>query len=162
MIWSTRSDWRVQQIQPFCIPTMASSLWIRDVWSIRLLSMFSSAMSFTMTAHLNSSSVCLVSRMCLSKVVFPEPRNPQSRVTGIKPSADPDWWTLTSHQMSKKIIKSLTVSSPPPPMFQFLVVHSSVCDATFVTWNAWSAVLGESLDWRAHAQKNVPLQGLPY
>merc|ERR1719464_269439 len=57
------------------------------VLSIRLLSMLISAMSLTMTAHLNSSSSCFVSRMCFRRVVFPEPRNPQSRVTGTRLSA---------------------------------------------------------------------------
>ena len=46
--------------------------------------MFSSAMSFTMTAHLKFVSSCLFSRMNLSKVVLPEPRKPQRRVTGIR------------------------------------------------------------------------------
>ena len=69
-------------MQPFCIPIIASSLWINDVLSIRLLSMFSSAMSLTMTAQLKSSSECLVSRICFKSVVLPAPRNPQSRVTG--------------------------------------------------------------------------------
>ena len=79
-------------MQPFCIPTMASSLWIRAVLSIRFLSMFNSAMSLTMTAHLNSSSECLDSRMCFNNVVFPEPRNPQSRVTGILSAVGSLFW----------------------------------------------------------------------
>ena len=49
---------------------------------MRLLSMFRAAMSLTMTAHLKSSVACLVSKMCLSKVVLPAPRKPQRRVTG--------------------------------------------------------------------------------
>ena len=41
-----------------------------------------------MTAHLKPSSACLVSKTCLSKVVFPAPRNPQSKETGNKSSDD--------------------------------------------------------------------------
>lgn len=44
--------------------------------------MFKAAMSLTMTAHLKFSSACLVSNICLSKVVLPAPRNPQSKETG--------------------------------------------------------------------------------
>ena len=77
---------RVQQKQPFCMATTDSlwvnSDWTRADWSIKLLSMFSSAMSLTMTAHLNSSSECFVSKTCFSNVVFPAPRKPQSRETG--------------------------------------------------------------------------------
>ena len=39
-------------------------------------------MSLTMTAHLNSSSECLVSKTCFNSVVFPAPRNPQSKEIG--------------------------------------------------------------------------------
>merc|ERR1719317_1328198 len=39
-------------------------------------------MSLTITAHLNSSSECLDSSTCFSKVVFPAPRKPHSRDTG--------------------------------------------------------------------------------
>ena len=81
MICSTRSFWRVQQKQPFCM-AMTSSLWTKADWSIRLLSMFRAAMSLTMTAHLKSSLACLVSKICLSRVVLPAPRNPHRRVTG--------------------------------------------------------------------------------
>ena len=90
MIWSTRSDCRVQQKQPFCM-AITSSLWTTADWSIRLLSMLRAAMSLTMTAHLNSSSSCFVSRMCFRRVVLPEPRNPQSRVTGTRFSASGVW-----------------------------------------------------------------------
>lgn len=66
---------------------LTSSDWTRADWSIRLLSMFKAAMSFTMTAHLKFSSACLVSNICLSKVVLPAPRNPQSKETGKRPFA---------------------------------------------------------------------------
>ena len=42
-------------------------------------SMFTSAMSFTRTAHFSPS---LFSRMCFRSVVLPLPRNPESNVTG--------------------------------------------------------------------------------
>ena len=66
-----------------------------------------------MTAHLNSSSVCLVSRMCFSKVVFPEPRNPQSRVTGTR---DCSWRHITIYKYNINL--AYTSSSPPAPMIQ--------------------------------------------
>ena len=61
---------------------LTSSDWTNADWSIRLLSMFKAAMSLTMTAHLKFSAACLVSNICLSKVVLPAPRNPQSKETG--------------------------------------------------------------------------------
>ena len=50
--------------------------------------MLSSAMSLTMTAHLKSSSSCLVSRICFSRVVLPAPRKPQRSVMGTKSSPE--------------------------------------------------------------------------
>lgn len=105
----SRSSRRVQQIQPFCIlrasvqpacsaennanihsasdvcrapagklycsgPTCTK--WVR---LISAASMFSSAMSLTMTA---TFKFALLARICCNSVVFPAPKNPLSSVTG--------------------------------------------------------------------------------
>ena len=111
-------------------------------------------MSLTMTAHLKLSSVCLVSRMCFSKVVFPEPRNPQSRVTGTRPSPDPayTWHHITLLQFGGRIIIMIFSQFPlhplpywPVPVSMFL----SVCDATrssqYSVWRWSQARAGRSM-----------------
>mmetsp|Transcript_88538 Transcript_88538/g.190063 ORF Transcript_88538/g.190063 Transcript_88538/m.190063 type:complete len:283 (+) Transcript_88538:378-1226(+) len=74
-----RSSRSVQQIQPFDISTILSSLRISRDSCNSAASMFTSAMSFTITATRKPSRF---SRMCLSIVLLPAPSIPLRTVTG--------------------------------------------------------------------------------
>merc|ERR1719320_11060 len=72
-------------------------------------SILRAAMSLTMTAHLKSSSACLVSRICLSKVVFPAPRNPQSRDTGTGSTVPAFTSSILRAAMPEEVVSSFTI-----------------------------------------------------
>jgi hypothetical protein len=77
---TTTKSWRtVQQMQPFIISMISSSACIRVFFLRRSSSMPTSPNSFSITA---SFLPCCCVRMWLSNVVFPDPKNPVSTVTG--------------------------------------------------------------------------------
>lgn len=77
-----RSSRNVQQMQPLVSSTSFSSVRSRyPVPASSAASMFTSLMSLTITATRRPSR--LASKW-LSKVVFPDPRNPDSTVTGTR------------------------------------------------------------------------------
>ena len=66
-------------MQPFWNSTIFSCACSNDAFLINAASMLSSAMSLTITAKRKPSRFL---RMCLSSVVLPEPKKPDSSVTG--------------------------------------------------------------------------------
>jgi hypothetical protein len=82
-ISTTRSSRSVQQMHPFVISTSCSSA--RRTSECRTIpaSTLISLMSLTITATRRSSRL---SRIRCSRVVFPAPRNPDSTVTGTRPT----------------------------------------------------------------------------
>mmetsp|Transcript_636 Transcript_636/g.2104 ORF Transcript_636/g.2104 Transcript_636/m.2104 type:complete len:325 (+) Transcript_636:625-1599(+) len=82
---TTTRSWRtVQQMQPFIISMISSSLCIFVFFWRRESSIPTSPNSFSMTAIFLP---CVAVRMWFSRVVLPDPRNPVSTVTGTRVSA---------------------------------------------------------------------------
>mmetsp|Transcript_16425 Transcript_16425/g.53599 ORF Transcript_16425/g.53599 Transcript_16425/m.53599 type:complete len:257 (-) Transcript_16425:81-851(-) len=80
--WS-RSSRRVQQMQPFVISTSVSFAFTRRLSLMSRSSKFTAPTSLTSTATRTFSRFV---RMCLSSVVLPAPRKPESTVTGRRSS----------------------------------------------------------------------------
>eukprot|EP00966_Prymnesium_polylepis_P026340 607559-Prymnesium_polylepis.1 len=74
-----RSSRSVQQMQPFDNSTIFSSCWRTPARRTNSASMLTDAMSFTTTAMRQPARFC---SRCLSSVVLPAPRKPESTVTG--------------------------------------------------------------------------------
>jgi hypothetical protein len=76
----TRSSLKVQQMHPLLSSTSFYSVFLTEWWFslMKLASMFTSDISFTITAILLPSLLC---RMWLRSVVFPDPKNPDNTVT---------------------------------------------------------------------------------